>query len=411
MTTTPLAERTRIVLFGLRNAGKSSLMNAIFEKEVAIVSDQPGTTTDPVTRAYELIGAGPVAFTDTAGLDDEGPLGSIRIERAKKALAQADIALLVTPLTRPPHPLEDRLLEEVRRRGIPYLVAASFADQAPDPAKEAWLASLPHVRVASPSREGVRTLTSRLVHLVASLAPEPTPLEGLVREGDLLVLVVPIDLAAPKGRLILPQVETLRDALDRDCAALVVKERELSLFFPRLPHRPRLVITDSQAFHKVAADIPPDQPLTSFSILFARKKGDLARYVRGLAALTAFPEGKRVLVVEACSHHRQPDDIATVKIPRLFHQLVDPAVPFDHARELPEDLSPYGLVIHCGGCMVTRRAVLARLDRLAEAGVPVTNYGLFLAWAHGLLPRALEPFPYEYELYCTEVGGGVETRI
>ena len=248
------------------------------------------------------------------------------------------------------------------------------------------------------SGRGIKELRERLAGLDGLLEPEAGPLDGLVREGELVLLVTPMDLGAPKGRLILPQVESLRDLLDRDCAAVVVKERELGEWYGRLP-RPRLVVTDSQAFSKVAADIPEDQSLTSFSILFARKKGDIGAYLEGVAALESMRGGARILMLEACSHHRQADDLGTVKIPRLFRQLVAGPLEFEYARELPPrvELSRFSLAVTCGSCMRTRRETLLRLDRLREAGVPALNYGFFLAWANGLFPRAIEMLP-EYKL-------------
>jgi len=399
--TTPLAERLRIVLFGLRNAGKSSLMNALMAQDVAIVSPTPGTTTDPVTRAFELGALGPVAITDTAGLDDEGDLGRQRVEKSLERLRLADIPVLVTRADTPLTEAERQTTEGLKATKPALTVVLTHQKAGLDAEKHRWAQGLGCVAVESPEGQGLEDLR-RLLEKKGALADrELSPLEGLVSEGDLLVLVTPIDLAAPKGRLILPQVETIRDTLDKDCACLVVKERELFTFFQILNKRPKLVICDSQAFAKVAADIPADQPLTSFSILFGRKKGDLAVYVRGVAALNALPPECRVLVVESCAHHQQADDIGTVKIPRLFRQFVQPRAEFHHARQLPpdEELARYHLVINCAGCMVSRNAVVGRLEVLERLGIPVVNYGLFLGWVNGLLPRALEPFPEEWALY------------
>ncbi len=257
------------------------------------------------------------------------------------------------------------------------------------------------VKVDNLTKNGIQHLKNELIALYDKIEFEISPLEGLVNENDLVLLVTPIDLAAPKGRLILPQVETIRDALDKDCAVLIVKERELKLFYDSLKIKPKLVITDSQVFSKVAADIDPNQPLTSFSILFARKKGNLALFVEGLKALKNFPPYSKVMILEACAHHVQPDDIGTVKIPRLFRQLVQSNTEFEFMKELPEEskLKEFKLVIHCGGCMVTRKKMLSRLEFLRSHGIPSLNYGLFLAWANGLIPKAIESFPYEYSLY------------
>ena len=392
---TPLAEQPRIVLVGIRNAGKSSLMNALFGKDVAIVSDTPGTTTDPVTRSFEIPRLGPAGIVDTPGIDDVGELGAQRIQAALERAKSADMVLMVSPGNRSSVPEEEALFEKLFSNGnkVPALFVASHAKADLHPHKASWLEKTGGLRVDSPGGAGI----SELISAISAARPEPeaTPLEGLVQEGDLIVLVTPIDLAAPKGRLILPQVETLRDALDRDCAALVVKERELFQFYRNLKTPPKLVITDSQAFNKVAADIPEDQPLTSFSILFARKKGDLSRYVDGLKALETMGPGAKVLVLESCSHHRQADDIGTVKIPRLFRQMVRRDGEFIFARKMPgrEELAEFDLVIMCASCMLTRGKVMSRLNDIRDAGVPVLNYGLFLAWANGLFPRALEPIP------------------
>jgi len=396
MKSTPLAEQSRIVLLGIRNAGKSSLMNALFGKNVAIVSEQPGTTTDPVTRSFEVPGLGPAAIVDTAGIDDEGELGALRIKAAMERTKSADMVIMVSPGNLSPTEAEEQLYsrlfgKEADTRKVPALLVLTHGGETLDEKKRSWLESTGGFRVESPEGKGI----AELITAIGKIAPaaEPAPLEGLVSEGDLIILVTPIDLAAPKGRLILPQVETLRDALDRDCASLVVKEQELGRFYRILKEAPKLVITDSQAFHKVAADIPEDQPLTSFSILFARKKGELDRYNPGLAALDNMKAAPRILMLESCSHHRQADDIGTVKIPRLFRQKVRRDAEFIFSRQMPDkdELGNIDLVIMCASCMLTRRKVMTRLDAFRDAGVPVLNYGLFLAWANGLFPRALEP--------------------
>jgi len=396
MKSTPLAEQSRIVLLGIRNAGKSSLMNALFGKNVAIVSEQPGTTTDPVTRSFEIPGLGPAAIVDTAGIDDEGELGTLRIKAAMERTKCADMVIMVSPGHLGPTDAEELLYsrlfgKDAKTAKAPTLLVLTHGRETLDETKRNWLENAGGFRVESPEAKGI----TELITAIGKIAPaaEPTPLEGLVSEGDLIILVTPIDLAAPKGRLILPQVETLRDALDRGCASLVVKERELFRFYQALREPPKLVITDSQAFHKVAADIPEDQPLTSFSILFARKKGELDRYNPGLAALDNMKPAPRILMLESCSHHRQADDIGTVKIPRLFRQMVRRDAEFIFSRRMPEkeELENLDLVIMCASCMLTRTKVMTRLDAFKDAGVPVLNYGLFLAWANGLFPRALEP--------------------
>jgi [FeFe] hydrogenase H-cluster maturation GTPase HydF len=398
MTGTPRSERVSIVLVGLRNAGKSSLANRLLDREVSIVSEVPGTTTDPVSRPIELARLGPAVLWDTAGIDDSGELGGLRVARTKTIAEAADVVLFVTRSDLPPRPDEERALAAYREGPRPLVVAATFAGSTADPGKTALLAGLDAVAVDNVSGRGAKELRERLVGLADRLEPESGPLEGLVSEGDLVLLVTPIDLGAPKGRLILPQVESIRDLLDKDCAVVTVKERELGQWYGRLP-RPRLVVTDSQAFSKVAADIPGDQALTSFSILFARKKGDIGVYLDGAATLESMKSGGRVLMLEACSHHRQADDLGTVKIPRLFRQLVPGRLEFEFARELPspDELSRFTLVVTCGSCMRTRREVLVLLDRVRAAGVGVVNYGIFLAWANGLLPRAVEMLP-EYVL-------------
>ncbi len=398
---TPLSERPKIVLFGLRNAGKSSLMNALMNLDTSIVSATPGTTTDPVTRTFELGALGPVAITDTAGLDDVGDLGALRVEKSLERLKLSDIPVFVTRADTPLTDAERIIVDPLKTSKPALVVVLTHSDQGFEAAKYDWARAIGVVAVESPQRRGVEELRRLLEKKGAKAENEASPLEGLVSEGDFLILVTPIDLAAPKGRLILPQVETIRDTLDKDCACLVVKERELYSFYKVLNKRPKLVICDSQAFAKVAADIPPDQPLTSFSILFGRKKGDLGVYLKGVKALGRMPADAKVLVLESCAHHQQADDIGTVKIPRLFRQLVQPRAEFHHARQLPPEaeLATFDLVVNCAGCMVSRNQILDRLETLGKLNIPVLNYGLFLAWVNGLLPRALEPFPDEFRAY------------
>jgi [FeFe] hydrogenase H-cluster maturation GTPase HydF len=396
---TPLAEQLKIVLVGLRNSGKSSLMNRLFEKPIAIVSDTPGTTTDPVTRSYELGELGPVAITDTAGFDDLGELGAQRIQKTFEQTGQADLLILVTPCHREPHPLELDFIHRHQHKTL--VVVASFTDQEHNPHKRNWLEAASAVYINNRDGSGIESLKRKLLSLKTALQQEITPVEGLVQENDFVLLVTPIDLAAPKGRLILPQVETIRDLLDKDCACLMVKERELKYFYDNLGLKPRLVITDSQVFSKVAADLPPNQPLTSFSILFARKKGDLLFYLEGIRQLAHVPPQSKILVLESCQHHRQADDIGTVKIPRLFRQLVQSRVTFEFSRALPDEdkLKDYFMVINCGGCMVKRNLILNRIGKLKAQQVYGINYGLFLAWVSGLLPRAIEPIPEAFHYW------------
>lgn len=397
---TPMAEQIRIVLFGLRNTGKSSLMNYLFEREISIVSATPGTTTDPVNKSIELGALGPVVITDTAGLDDAGSLGGERIRRSVESLQIADLPLFVTRADMEPTEFEKATLFELSEKK-PVVIAVTHSDIPAHPDKISWVKKFPFALIDNIKKTGAPELKKLLVTQAGRIDFEMTPVEGLVSENDLVILVTPIDLAAPRGRLILPQVETIRDLLDKDCASLVLKERELKTFYDALKIKPKLVITDSQAFSKVAADIPEDQMLTSFSILFARKKGDLGLFVEGLKGLKKIAAGSKVLVLESCAHHKQADDIGTVKIPRLFRQMVQPQADFEFLHTLPEEekLKEYSLVINCAGCMSSRNQILNRLETLKRLGIPVTNYGLFLAWVNGLLPRALEPFPLEYGLY------------
>ncbi|MEI6386901.1 MAG: GTPase [Spirochaetota bacterium] len=444
--TTQYGDRVHIGFFGIRNAGKSSLVNAIAERMVSIVSSLPGTTTDPVSIPMELGALGPVALVDTAGLDDGGEVGSLRVARSLERLSWADIVVLVTPLHRPPTRTEVETLGRVGASTENIVVVGTFSDLEPDPAKEEWLEDLfeaaaeaagaapadespgigqatpsprpfpPRLvlRVSSRTGEGMGELRAALAGLGQAraaaggpaLAREVGPLEGLVERGDLVVLVTPIDAGAPRGRLILPETATLRDALDRGCVALVTRDHELPLAWAMLGKKPRLVVTDSQAFDAVVAAIPGDQSLTSFSILFARKKGELARFATGLhllARLAAENREKRtntdnrpfrLLAIEACTHNRCHDDIAAIRIPRELARAIGRPVEVTVSRDL-SDTPPaegYDLVVTCGGCVATAGRMRAQLDALETAGLPVLNFGIFLGWASGVFPRIMEPF-------------------
>lgn len=394
-TMTPKANQIRIQLLGLRNAGKSSLMNSIFGEEVAIVSDIPGTTTDPVSKSIELGDLGACLIHDTAGIDDEGRLGSMRVRRTLSLVEHAHIIVFVTNGNEPLNEIERSMINEISTLKIPFLIALTHADEKADKIKRKELLKYTVVECDNNSGFGIDTLKEEIISFKDRIEYEITALEGLVNENDLLFLVTPIDLAAPKERLIQPQVAVIRDCLDRDCASLVVKERELKHYYDNLGLQAKLVITDSQAFNKVAADIPDDQPLTSFSILFARKKGDLPYYTASAQKMKTLEAGSTVLIMESCSHHRQADDIGTVKIPRLFRQLIQSDVNFIFHKEMPEDevLEEVSLVISCASCMISRTQVLNRLNVFKSRGIPVVNYGIFLAFVNGLMPRAIEMFP------------------
>ncbi len=398
MNKTPKGMRLHIGLFGRRNAGKSSLLNAMTRQAVSIVSDVAGTTTDPVEKPMELLPIGPVLFIDTAGIDDVGALGDQRVQRTRQVIDRTEVAVIVAPEGRW-DAFEQKLLDELTERDVPVIVAFNKCDiDLPSPAVLLDLdeQKIPVVHTAAITGEGILDLRQALIRQAPEEFINAPPIVGdLLAAGDLAILVVPIDLEAPKGRLILPQVQTLRDILDNDAYAMVVKERELRDALDRLSRPPALVVTDSQAFLKVAADTPPDVPMTSFSILFARCKGDLSELVRGALTIEDLRPGDRVLVAEACSHHPIGEDIGRVKIPRWLTQYVGGKLEFTtvQGHDFPEDLSSYKLVIHCGGCMWNRREMLSRILRCRQAGVPITNYGVCISYSLGIFDRALQPFP------------------
>lgn len=396
--------RLHIGIFGRRNVGKSSLLNALVRQQVSIVSPVAGTTTDPVEKPMELQPLGPVLFIDTAGVDDAGDLGRQRIDKTRAVLERTDLGLLVAD-AREWGPFEEALLRDLQEREVPVVVAINKTDlAAPAGETSARLAAarVPQVHVSATAGLGLDALRTALLEAAPeAFVEQPALLGDLVGPGDLAVLVVPIDKEAPKGRLILPQVQAIRDLLDSDSACLVVKERELRDALARLRTPPRLVVTDSQAFLKVAADTPSDVPMTSFSILMSRFKGDLLAQVRGATAIDRLRAGDRVLVAEACTHHPIGEDIGRVKIPRWLTQVVGGRLEFQHVqgRDFPEDVTPYALVIHCGACMWNRRSMLARIMRCEAAGVPITNYGLAIAYSLGIFARALGPFPAALEAW------------
>lgn len=399
LNATPQGERIHVALFGRRNVGKSSLVNALTGQEMSIVSEVKGTTTDPVRKAMELLPLGPVLMIDTPGLDDEGVLGEMRVRRTHEILNQTDVALVVTEAGVGVGDCERELLGRLRAKKIPFLMVFNKIDlAAPSDAERKRAAEESGAQihaVSSATKDGVEELKLAL----ARIAPEEDDkfriVGDLISPGDFVVLVTPIDKAAPKGRLILPQQQTIRDVLEADAAAVVAKEFELRDVLAGLGRKPRLVVTDSQAFAKVSADVPADVWLTSFSILFARYKGDLGELVRGAKAVERLQDGDRILISEGCTHHRQSDDIGTVKIPRWLRQHTGKRLEIDHSSGMkyPEHLERYALAVHCGGCMLNRREMRWRIEQAKAAGVPIANYGVLIAYLQGILPRCLAPFP------------------
>ncbi len=388
---TVAAERPHISFFGVRNAGKSSVVNAVTGQDLAVVSDVKGTTTDPVKKTMELLPLGPVVIVDTPGIDDEGALGGERVKKAKQALGYTDIAVLVVDADRGMTEYDRDLIGEFESRRVPFVVAYNKTDLL-DSAPEADEKS---VYVSAKDGRGIYELKEKLAHIIAETERDKRLVADLLEPGDTVVLVVPIDSAAPKGRLILPQQQAIRDILEAGCTAVVCRDTELSATLSSLSKRPRLVITDSQAFGSVSKAVPEDIMLTSFSILFARYKGELGALLDGVSALDRLSDGDTVLISEGCTHHRQCDDIGTVKLPRWIGEHTKKHINFEFSSGtgFPEELSRYALIIHCGACMLNEREMMSRLGRAREAGVPMTNYGMTIAHVHGVLRRSLEPFP------------------
>lgn len=391
MNDTPSGERLHIGFFGCRNAGKSSVVNAVTGQDLALVSDVAGTTTDPVSKAMELLPLGPVLVIDTPGVDDEGGLGKMRVERTKRVLEKTDCAVLIADASRGLNASDRELLQIFKERGIPYVIAMNKCDLTGVP----QTASDKEIFVSAKTGENIGALKDRIA-AAAKRAENGRRLVGdLLEKGDIAVLVVPIDSAAPKGRLILPQQQAIRDLLESGCIPMVCRESELELTLSACAKKPAMVITDSQAFKLVAEIVPQEIPLTSFSILMARYKGFLETAVKGVTALKDIRGGDKILISEGCTHHRQCGDIGTEKLPRWIRSFTgaQPQFEFSSGGGFPEEPSQYKLVIHCGGCMLNASELTYRMKSAEKAGVPFTNYGTAIAYMNGILKRSLAPFP------------------
>lgn len=403
LNATPSSERVHIGIFGKRNAGKSSLINAITGQNLAIVSEAKGTTTDPVYKAMELLPMGPVMIIDTPGIDDEGVLGNLRIQKAYQVLNKTDIALVIIDAAVGSSAEDLRLIKRINAKKIPLLIVINKCETINEDKKTAYQALLSNGKLLFVSAEqklNIFELKEAIAQTVPADENKAQIVADLLSPSDFVVLVVPIDSAAPKGRLILPQQQTIRDILEADAAAIVVKENELTNTLQNLGKRPKLVITDSQVFKKVAAETPADILLTSFSILFARYKGNLQTSVQGVTALESLEDGDKILIGEGCTHHRQCDDIGTVKLPRWIKEYTgkNPEFIFTSGTEFPLDLSPYKMIIHCGACMLNEREMQYRIKCAADQNIPFTNYGITIAYINGILKRTVEPFPQIYKL-------------
>jgi len=393
LNATPSGERVHIGFFGKRNAGKSSVVNAVTGQELAVVSDVKGTTTDPVTKAMELLPIGPVVIIDTPGIDDEGELGALRVKKTKQILNKTDIAVLVVDSQQGMTNVEEDLIALFQAKELKYLIVYNKIDLLED--KNAIAAGENVCMVSAVHNEGIDALKNAIGKLAAIEEKSSFIVADLIQPNDFVVLVTPIDSAAPKGRLILPQQQTIRDILDAGAISIVTKETELKHTLEHLGKKPALVITDSQAFAPVANDTPQDIPLTSFSILMARYKGQLEGAVYGAAAIGHLQDGDTVLISEGCTHHRQCGDIGTVKLPKLLEKTTGKQLQykFTSGTEFPEDLSAYKLIIHCGGCMLNEREMKYRQKCAADQNIPFTNYGIAMAYMQGILARSIAMFP------------------
>ena len=397
MNETPSADRVHIGFFGKRNAGKSSIVNKVTGQELAVVSDVKGTTTDPVSKAMELLPMGPVVIIDTPGIDDEGHLGELRVRKAKQVLNRVDVAVLVVDATVGKTSVAEELIRIFKEKEIPYLVVHNKADLLKNQTEHIHGEENSEVSIYASAATGqnIYELKEKIATLAVTDDLKLRLAGDLLKPSDFVILVVPIDKAAPKGRLILPQQQTIRDVLEAGAAAIVIKENELKNTLNTLGKKPKLVITDSQAFARVSEETPEDIWLTSFSILFARLKGNLKTAAAGAAALDKLKDGDKILISEGCTHHRQCDDIGTVKLPRWIRNYTGKELGFEYSsgREFPEDVTKYSLIVHCGGCMLNEREMRYRQKCAADQEIPITNYGIAIAYMQGILKRCVEMFP------------------
>lgn len=404
MQDTPKGGRLHIAIFGCRNAGKSSLINALTQQDIALVSEVAGTTTDPVYKAMEILPLGPVMLIDTAGIDDVGALGAMRVERTRQVLNKTDVALLVLDPQRGISEYDREIIAAVQQKQLTLVGVVNKQDTyAVNPEElDIWRKELgiPLLPVSARERQGIEALKQAIIDAAPQHWEGPPILGDLIEPGDIVILVTPIDSAAPKGRMILPQVQTIRDVIDHRALCMVVTETELSQALASLRKPPKLVVTDSQAFGRVSRETPLDVALTSFSILFARHRSDLNSMVRGVQAVRRLRPGDKVLIAEACTHHRQKDDIGTVKIPRWLNQAVGGELQYTWVAgsQFPANLEDYQVIIHCGACMLNRREMLHRLQIAESRGIAVVNYGVLIAHLHDILPRALAPFSEAQQL-------------
>ena len=396
---TPRSVRTHIALFGKRNAGKSSIINALTGQDIAIVSDVSGTTTDPVYKSMEILPIGPCVIIDTAGLDDEGELGELRKEKTLSVLNKTDISIIVIDSTIGITDYDKSIIKQIKDKKIPLIGVLNKIDASDikelDVEHMKKELKIPIVKVSARNRKGILELKNQIIASKPQSEDKFKVIGDLIKPGDFVVLVTPIDKAAPKGRLILPQQQTIRDVLESDAIAVVTKEFELRETLQNLGKSPKIVVTDSQAFLKVAADTPKDILMTSFSILFARCKGDLVELIKGVKAVKKLKDGDKVLIAEGCTHHRQSDDIGKVKIPRWIRQITGKKIDFEFSSgvSFTEEIKNYALIVHCGACMLNRAAMLYRINTPKKFNVPIVNYGILIAYVQGILDRALKPFP------------------
>lgn len=405
---TPSGNRIHISLFGRTNAGKSSIINALTNQDIALVSEVKGTTTDPVYKAMELLPLGPIMLIDTAGIDDFTELGELRKAKTIEVLNKTDIALIVIDGSEPTSQYDKEIISIVKDKKIPSIFVVNKIDLCEnlEEVKNTFKNQLNTDVILASAKDkfGIKEIKNELIKLSPEDEDKFKIVGDLINPGDFVVLVTPIDKAAPKGRLILPQQQTIRDILESDAIAVVTKEFELKETLENLVKKPKLVICDSQVFLKVSADTPKDIMMTSFSILFARQKGDLLELVKGAKAVEKLQDGDKILIAEACTHHRQSDDIGTVKIPRWLRQITGKNLVFEFTSgyTFPENIKDYKLIVHCASCMLNRRAMLHRINLAEEAGVPIVNYGVLISYVHGIMDRALEPFPMAKMLYDEE---------